>query len=282
MVDKPKHSVSETRKERKEKRRGKLPNEQEQTQVEPKRATRAIKKRSNSSKLANSDINNEQSKQETTTRAERKQAKKQTFGEWVAAKREAFKKWNEDRKYNKESDDKSTTQANDAGKTKVYSKESLTANESRNSRNQQRDKTFEEENEVTTKKWEREEAAAALVGEKETKPMKRTATKTEKQTTREKRRQQSDAKAKTKQTNQTDEAEDKTLTKKEKKAEKKAKKKEKRKFLSWWMIILLLLVFAILALVAGAIIGYSLGGGDPLDALKVETWKRFYDLVNRP
>lgn len=283
MVDNPNHSISETRKERKEKRRGKLLHEQADTQTEPKRATRAIKTRSHSSPQANSHIKHEQTEREATSRAERKQEKKQTFGEWIAAKKLAFHKWNEARKQDKVAEQTQQAEATDSGNTKVYSKASLAEGEkaAQKTRRSQRHQA-KDENEATTKRWDREEAAAALVGEKETKSMKRTATTSEKQKTKNKKRQQSNGQVQKEQTAQKDQAEEKALTKKEQKAAKKAEKKEKRKFLSWWMILLLLIVFAILALIAGAIVGYSLGDGDPLDALKVETWRKIYDLVNRP
>src|SRR5699024_10155854 len=115
MVDNPNHSISETRKERKEKRRGKLLHEQADTQTEPKRATRAIETTSHSSPQANSHIKHEHTEREATSRAERKQEKKQTFGEWIAAKKLAFHKWNEARKQDKvaeQTQDRKSTRLN--------------------------------------------------------------------------------------------------------------------------------------------------------------------------
>ncbi len=49
-----------------------------------------------------------------------------------------------------------------------------------------------------------------------------------------------------------------------------------------WLRILLVLVFCVLAVLAGAYVGYViLGNGDPDDVFKKETWQHIVDLVNQ-
>ncbi|KGX93904.1 hydroxymyristoyl-ACP dehydratase [Pontibacillus halophilus JSM 076056 = DSM 19796] len=73
--------------------------------------------------------------------------------------------------------------------------------------------------------------------------------------------------------------------KEQKESSKQGKKKEtktkyRRRLLPIWLRIVIVLVTSILALLAGMMIGYGvLGDGNPLDALKVDTWKHIFDLV---
>ncbi len=60
----------------------------------------------------------------------------------------------------------------------------------------------------------------------------------------------------------------------------KQEKQAKVGKMSIWLKILLVLTLSIVALVIGAIVGYGvIGDGNPIDALKIETWRHIYDLV---
>ncbi|CAG9620187.1 DNA-directed RNA polymerase subunit beta [Sutcliffiella rhizosphaerae] len=49
----------------------------------------------------------------------------------------------------------------------------------------------------------------------------------------------------------------------------------------WLRLIIILAVMAI-ALIAGSMFGYAvLGGGEPMDVFKKETWQHILDLVNK-
>lgn len=49
-----------------------------------------------------------------------------------------------------------------------------------------------------------------------------------------------------------------------------------------WLRIIVISILAVFALAAGLMIGYGiLGDGEPLDALKVETWKHLIDMVTK-
>ncbi|MFC3040425.1 DNA-directed RNA polymerase subunit beta [Virgibacillus xinjiangensis] len=73
--------------------------------------------------------------------------------------------------------------------------------------------------------------------------------------------------------------------KQQKKAEKLASQPRRRVFPIWLRIIVVILLAAI-ALIAGLMIGYSvLGDGNPLEILRAETWEHIYDIVfqgNKP
>ncbi|MCG5102691.1 DNA-directed RNA polymerase subunit beta [Oceanobacillus alkalisoli] len=47
-----------------------------------------------------------------------------------------------------------------------------------------------------------------------------------------------------------------------------------------WLRIIIVIILAIFALVAGLMIGFGIiGDGNPIDALKVETWRHIIDIV---
>lgn len=82
-----------------------------------------------------------------------------------------------------------------------------------------------------------------------------------------------------------DVSDDEALTRKEQKEKAKQDKKEKahKKRIPWWAMILLWIIIGCIALILGAVAGYGfLGDGEPLDALKYETWKHVIDLVKKP
>ncbi|MYL34248.1 DNA-directed RNA polymerase subunit beta [Pontibacillus yanchengensis] len=68
-----------------------------------------------------------------------------------------------------------------------------------------------------------------------------------------------------------------------KEASKKQKtKKERRRLIPIWLRIIIVLLICALALLAGVMIGYGvIGEGNPLDALKLETWEHIIDIVTR-
>ncbi|MFD2629378.1 DNA-directed RNA polymerase subunit beta [Oceanobacillus kapialis] len=74
-------------------------------------------------------------------------------------------------------------------------------------------------------------------------------------------------------------------SRKKQKAEKKSakqKKKARLRIFPIWLRIIVVLLFATIALVAGLMVGYGvIGDGSPLDALKVETWQHIIDIVTK-
>lgn len=73
---------------------------------------------------------------------------------------------------------------------------------------------------------------------------------------------------------------DKTATAAETSTAEPIKKVRLRAFPIWLRLIVLLLVLVLVA-IGGVMIGYSvLGGGEAGDALKVETWKHIFDIMN--
>ncbi|MBN8235019.1 DNA-directed RNA polymerase subunit beta [Halobacillus kuroshimensis] len=71
----------------------------------------------------------------------------------------------------------------------------------------------------------------------------------------------------------------------DKKAGAQADKKEKnlqgrRRILPIWLRIILVVLFSAAALIIGLMVGYGvLGDGNPMDALKLDTWKHILDIV---
>lgn len=69
------------------------------------------------------------------------------------------------------------------------------------------------------------------------------------------------------------------------KAGAQADKKEKnlqgrRRILPIWLRIILVVLFSAAALIIGLMVGYGvLGDGNPMDALKLDTWKHILDIV---
>ncbi|NBJ68774.1 MULTISPECIES: DNA-directed RNA polymerase subunit beta [Clostridia] len=50
-----------------------------------------------------------------------------------------------------------------------------------------------------------------------------------------------------------------------------------------WLRIIVILLFCIIALVVGLMIGYGvIGDGAPTDVLKTETWQHIIDIVTKP
>ncbi|MBY7144701.1 DNA-directed RNA polymerase subunit beta [Virgibacillus sp. NKC19-3] len=64
------------------------------------------------------------------------------------------------------------------------------------------------------------------------------------------------------------------------KEEKKKQTKPRRRLFPIWLRIIVVLLLAIAALMAGLMIGYGLlGDGNPLDVLRIETWQHIIDFV---
>lgn len=66
----------------------------------------------------------------------------------------------------------------------------------------------------------------------------------------------------------------------EKARSKKRKKKARVRIFPIWLRIIIVLILAAFALASGLMIGYGvMGDGNPIDALKVETWQHIIDIV---
>ncbi|MFC0525267.1 DNA-directed RNA polymerase subunit beta [Pontibacillus salicampi] len=80
-------------------------------------------------------------------------------------------------------------------------------------------------------------------------------------------------------------SENKTKTKKVKKQDKqedKQQKKVRRRLLPIWLRLIIVILLCTLALLGGIMIGYGvIGDGNPLDALKLETWQHIIDIVTK-
>lgn len=64
------------------------------------------------------------------------------------------------------------------------------------------------------------------------------------------------------------------------KAEKKKQIKPRRRVFPIWLRLIVVILLAAAALMAGLMIGYGLlGDGNPLDALRLETWQHLIDIV---
>jgi anti-sigma factor RsiW len=62
--------------------------------------------------------------------------------------------------------------------------------------------------------------------------------------------------------------------------EKRKARKPRRRIFPLWLRIIVVLILAASALVAGLMIGFGvLGDGTPTDVLKVETWQHIIDIV---
>lgn len=64
----------------------------------------------------------------------------------------------------------------------------------------------------------------------------------------------------------------------------RTRRKEKvriRKF-PIWLRLIVIFVLSIFSLVLGLMVGYGvLGDGNPIDALKVETWQHIFDIIHK-
>ena len=72
--------------------------------------------------------------------------------------------------------------------------------------------------------------------------------------------------------------------KQSRRAKKESKQTEKMRVRIFpvWLRIIIVLILAVAALVAGLMIGYGIiGDGAPADALKVETWQHIIDIVTK-
>lgn len=74
------------------------------------------------------------------------------------------------------------------------------------------------------------------------------------------------------------------------KAQRKKQQKEKslwrtlprRRIFPIWLRIVVVLIFSAAALVAGLMVGYGVvGDGNPIDALRIETWQHIIDIVTK-
>lgn len=62
--------------------------------------------------------------------------------------------------------------------------------------------------------------------------------------------------------------------------QKKRKKKPRIRLIPIWLRLIIFAVLTALSLAAGAMVGYGvIGDGEPMDALKIETWKHIYDII---
>lgn len=62
--------------------------------------------------------------------------------------------------------------------------------------------------------------------------------------------------------------------------QKKRKKKPRIRLIPIWLRLIIVAVLTALSLAAGAMVGYGvIGDGEPMDALKIETWKHIYDII---
>ncbi|WP_068673745.1 DNA-directed RNA polymerase subunit beta [Oceanobacillus sp. Castelsardo] len=77
-------------------------------------------------------------------------------------------------------------------------------------------------------------------------------------------------------------------TRKQHKEQKKQNKflkfeRPRRRMFPIWLRIIVVLSLALTALVVGLMVGYGvLGDGNPIDALKVDTWQHLIDIVMEP
>lgn len=63
---------------------------------------------------------------------------------------------------------------------------------------------------------------------------------------------------------------------------KKSTQKSKSRKVPIWLRILVLITAAVIAILAGLIVGYGvIGDGSPLDALRIDTWKHIIDIVKK-
>ncbi|WP_163969528.1 DNA-directed RNA polymerase subunit beta [Oceanobacillus halotolerans] len=70
--------------------------------------------------------------------------------------------------------------------------------------------------------------------------------------------------------------------KKKQKAEKRKKKKPRRRIFPIWLRIIVVLLLAGIALIAGLMIGFGvLGDGNPTDVLDLDTWHHIIDIVTK-
>ncbi len=61
---------------------------------------------------------------------------------------------------------------------------------------------------------------------------------------------------------------------------KKRKKKPRIRMIPIWLRLIIVAVLMALSLASGAMVGYGvIGDGEPMDALKIETWKHIYDII---
>src|SRR5699024_5718305 len=68
--------------------------------------------------------------------------------------------------------------------------------------------------------------------------------------------------------------------KKKRRQEKRQNKKPRRRIFPIWQRIIVVLVLSAIALIVGVMVGYGvIGDGNPIDALKWETWQHIIDIV---
>lgn len=81
--------------------------------------------------------------------------------------------------------------------------------------------------------------------------------------------------------------ESKKQTRKAQKEKKKQAKQKlarpRRRIFPIWLRLIVVLTLSATALIVGLMIGYGvLGDGNPIDALKIETWQHLIDIVYKP
>ncbi|WP_085994068.1 DNA-directed RNA polymerase subunit beta [Oceanobacillus senegalensis] len=70
--------------------------------------------------------------------------------------------------------------------------------------------------------------------------------------------------------------------KKKLKEEKRKNKRPRRRVFPIWLRIIMVIILAAMALVAGLMIGYGVvGDGNPIDILKEETWQHIINIVTK-
>ncbi|SEO24140.1 DNA-directed RNA polymerase subunit beta [Amphibacillus marinus] len=79
-------------------------------------------------------------------------------------------------------------------------------------------------------------------------------------------------------------SQDKQLQKEQRKEKRAAKAERKtpiRRIFPIWLRVIVVFMLAILALILGLIVGYSvLGDGEPLDVLRFEFWQHILDIIS--
>ena len=74
----------------------------------------------------------------------------------------------------------------------------------------------------------------------------------------------------------------KSADEKNRKSRKKEEKPPRRRIFPIWLRLIVITILCVLALIVGLIVGYGvLGDGDPLDVLKLETWKHIWNIATK-
>lgn len=59
------------------------------------------------------------------------------------------------------------------------------------------------------------------------------------------------------------------------------RRRERIRLIPIWLRLIIVIILLILSLLAGLMFGYGvIGDGNPVDALKIETWTHIYDMIS--